>query len=131
MGESSKLKRGDDLLANMKASNIFDFMGILLDKAVMAEHDFTVNVTLKDTGEKFMLRFKNAALLQFEDTLNEGADLSINTSRTVLFLILEKKLEEFSNLAKIEGDGALLELIVENLNQFDTGADGPFNIVEP
>ena len=131
MGESSKLKRGDDLLANMKASNIFDFMGILLDKAVMAEHDFTVNVTLKDTGEKFMLRFKNAALLQFEDTLNEGADLSINTSRTALFLILEKKLEEFSNLAKIEGDGALLELIVENLNQFDTGADGPFNIVEP
>ncbi len=128
---SQQIKRGSDLMLNMTASNIFDFIGIILDKGAMAEYDFTVNVTLKDTGEKMMLRFKNGAVLQFENASKKDAELSITTGKNAFFYILAHNLEKFSSVAMIEGDRSLLELIMNNLNQLKTGLDGSFNIVEP
>ncbi|MFY9130681.1 MAG: alkyl sulfatase dimerization domain-containing protein [Saccharofermentanales bacterium] len=130
-GSTKQAKAGSDMQMNMTASNIFDYMGILLDKQAMSPYDFTVNITLADTKQQFMLRFKNGVLLQFENAKDQNAALSITTARQALFYILLGKPGEFAKVAKIEGKQELLKLIMVNLNQFNPAQTKGFNIVEP
>lgn len=122
---------GADMQMNMTASNIFDYIGILLDKKEMSGHDFTVNINLTDTNQQFAIRFKNGTVLQHENTTHPDAELSITTSKNALFYILQKDSDKLSEVAKIEGDKDLLGLIMENLNQFNPTKTPVFNIVEP
>jgi len=130
-GSTKQAKAGTDMQMNMTASNIFDYMGILLDKQAMSPYDFTVNITLADTKQQFMLRFKNGVILQFENAKDQNAALSITTARQALFYILLGKPGEFAKVAKIEGKQELLKLIMVNLNQFNPAQTKGFNIVEP
>ncbi len=130
-GSTKQAKAGTDMQMNMTASNIFDYMGILLDKQAMSPYDFTVNITLADTKQHFMLRFKNGVILQFENAKDQNAALSITTARQALFYILLGKPGEFAKVAKIEGKQELLKLIMVNLNQFNPAQTKGFNIVEP
>lgn len=130
-GSTKQAKPGSDMQMNMTASNIFDYMGILLDKQAMSPHDFTVNITLADTKQQFMLRFKNGVLLQYENAKDQHAALSITTARQALFYILLGKPDELAKVAKIEGKHELLKLIMVNLNQFNPAQTKGFNIVEP
>lgn len=77
----------------MPASIILDFMGILLDRG-NGGTCFSVIVTLKDTGERYMLRFINGALLQFENTLKRDTDLLLTTSKNTLHYILTSDMEK-------------------------------------
>lgn len=130
-GSTKQAKAGTDMQMNMTASNIFDYMGILLDKQTMSPYDFTVNITLADTKQQFMLRFKNGVILQFENAKDQNAALSITTARQALFYILLGKPGELAKVAKIEGKQELLKLIMVNLNQFNPAQTKGFNIVEP
>ena len=56
-----------------------------------------------------MLRFKNGAVLQFENASKKDAELSITTGKNAFFYILAHNLEKFSSVAMIEGDRSLLE----------------------
>ena len=130
-GSTKQAKQSADMMMNMTASNLFDYMGILLDKQAMADYDFTVNFTLADTQQQYMLRFKNGAVLQYENAADPKAALSITTGKNALFYILKGQPDKLSEAAKMEGDTELLKLIMKNLNQFSPGTTPSFNIVEP
>ena len=120
-----------DIQKEMTASMLFDYMGILLDKQALADYDFVVNFTLSDIGEEYMLRFKNGVILTYEDTLSENPNLSITGPKNALFYFVQGNLKGIGQAMKVEGDQNLLELIVTNMNQFDTTDAAAFNIIEP
>ncbi len=124
-------KTDGSILKNMTAEMIFDYMGILLDKQAIAGEDFTINVNLTDTNEKIMLRFNNGALLQYADASSDSADLTITCPKNALALILQKDMDKINASMKLEGDISKLELIVNNLNEFEMSGNADFNIVEP
>jgi alkyl sulfatase BDS1-like metallo-beta-lactamase superfamily hydrolase len=120
------------MLANISADNIFDYIGIALDKETMADKDITVNVVLTDLNRQYMLKFKNGVLLKYEGTLSDEADVTIKTVRKALLLMMGGNFEQFSEKAVIEGDKEQLKLIMSNLNRLSIeNADRFFNIIEP
>ena len=120
------------MLANISADNIFDYIGIALDKETMADKDITVNVVLTDLNRQYMLKFKNGVLLKYEGTLSDEADVTIKTVRKALLLMMGGSFEQFSEKAVIEGDKEQLKLIMSNLNRLSIeNADRFFNIIEP
>jgi alkyl sulfatase BDS1-like metallo-beta-lactamase superfamily hydrolase len=120
------------MLANISADNIFDYIGIALDKEAMADKDITVNVVLTDLNRQYMLKFKNGVLLKYEGTLSDEADVTIKTVRKALLLMMGGSFEQFSEKAVIEGDKEQLKLIMSNLNRLSIeNADRFFNIIEP
>ena len=120
-----------DMQQNMTAGNILDFLAILLDKAALAERDFTLNFNLVDTGERFALRFKNGAVLPYMGITAPDAGLSVTTKKDALFLLIDGQFETFASVAKLEGDVELLKFVVSSCNQFDPVQSQDFNIVEP
>ncbi len=120
-----------DLMANMTASMAFDYMGIVMDKKAMSDRDFTMNFTLADTGEKFVLKIVSGVLLQFEGDWDEDAEVSITTGKNALILLLRGNLEGFRAVADIQGDSALLEKFAANMTELTLGVPASFNIVEP
>lgn len=120
------------MLANISADNIFDYIGIALDKEAMADKDITVNVVLTDLNRQYMLKFKNGVLLKYEGTLSDEADVTIKTVRKALLLMMSGSFEQFSEKAVIEGDKEQLKHIMSNLNRLSIeNADRFFNIIEP
>lgn len=109
---------------------IIDCMSILLDKQALASYDFTMNVNLIDTQEKYILRIKNGVLLVYENNWADKADVSIICPKNALLLVMSNSMESLQSASKIEGNKDLLTLFMNNLNQYDlTIAD--FNIIEP
>ncbi len=130
--ENGKNAKSDgSILKNMTSEMIFDYIGIILDKEAIAKEDFVINVNLTDTQEKVMLRFKNGALLQCHNMSSDSADLTITCPKNALTLILQRDMEKISELMELEGDISKLELIVDNLNQFEVLENAKFNIIEP
>lgn len=131
---SATVKRatgGAELQANMTAGMMFDYMGILMDKEAMGDQDITVNVSLSDTKQQFMLRIKNGALLQYEDSQSDNPDLTITCQKNALFYIITNDADGVAKAIKAEGDTKLLTTIAESMNQFATTAPAEFNIIEP
>jgi alkyl sulfatase BDS1-like metallo-beta-lactamase superfamily hydrolase len=120
-----------DMMQNMTASNILDFLAILLDKEALGERDFTVNFHLVDTGECFALRFKNGAVLPYMGIAVPDAGLSVTTKKDALFLLMGGQFETFVSVARLEGDVDLLKFVVASCNQFNPTQSQDFNIVEP
>ncbi len=124
-------KTDGSILRNMTAEMIFDYIGILLDKSELSNENFKINVILTDTQERLMVHFNNGALLQYANTNSDDADLTITCPRMALALIIQKDVKKLKASTKLEGDVSKLELIINNLNQFDTAGAAGFNIVEP
>ncbi len=118
-------------IKHLTASMVLDYMGILLDQTALADYDFIINVTITDTREQFMLRVKNGVMLVYDNTRSEEADVSVSCPQSALFLILKNSLDAVPGAVQVEGDADLLNLFMENLNQFDTATPALFNIVEP
>lgn len=127
----SKTSKNGDMLLNMTASNIFDYMSILIDKNAISSYDFSVNIYLTDTQENYNLRFKYGAVLKFANYTDEDARLSITTKRPVLLYMIQNQEDLFKQNSEITGDMQILSLIMENLNEFDVSSASSFNIIEP
>ncbi len=124
-------KTDGSILRNMTAEMVFDYIGILLDKNALSKESFKINIVLADTQERIMLYFNNGALLQYTGTSSDDADLTITCPKTAIALILQKDMDKIKASMKLEGDVSKLELIMNNLNQFDSASAADFNIIEP
>ena len=110
---------------------IFDYAAILLDKNAISNENFKINFVIADTQEKILLHFNNGALLQYANMNSDEAELTVTCPRKALTLIIQKDMEKITASMKLEGDASKLELIVDNLNQFDSAGNANFNIAEP
>ena len=124
-------KNTGEMVKALSAPMLFDYMAIVMDKQVLADCDFIMNVTLPDVGEQHMLRVKNGVLLVYENALSDEADVSITCPKNALFAILTNNSETVAKVVKVEGNAELLTLLMENMNQFSIVGTSPFNIIEP
>lgn len=122
---------GTDIQENMSATMLFDLMGILLDKEASAQDDYTMNVTLTDTNQTYLVRLKHGALLYSENAQSSTPDLSIICPKNALFLISQGDVDKVEKAVAIEGDSQILFTFMKNLNQFKPGLTPSFNIIEP
>lgn len=128
---SSGVKVAADMLTNLTAEMIFDYMGLVLDKQAMEGHDFTVEVTLTDTAQLFTLVFRNGALLYSRGSLGDKPDLSLSCPKNALLYMIARNEENIRKAIRMEGDVSLMALIVKNLNQLALGKQANFYIIEP
>ena len=119
------------MVREMTADMLFDYMAILLDKQALSGRSFTMNVSLTDTGERYMLRIRSGVLLVYGDTNAEAADISITCPKDALLLILGNEQARMADAIGVEGDASLLTLLAENLNQAPILETNGFNIIEP
>ena len=124
-------RNSGSMVREMTADMLFDYMAILLDKQALSGRSFTMNVSLTDTGERYMLRIRSGVLLVYGDTHAEAADVSITCPKDALLLILGNEQARMADAIGVEGDAALLTLLAENLNQVPTLEANGFNIIEP
>ena len=130
--EKGKNAKSDgSVLKNMTCEMIFDYIGIILDKNALAQENFKINVNLTDTKETVMIHFNNGALLQYHNMSSDSSDLTITCPKNALALVFRGDMEQISASMNLEGDTSKLELIVNNLNQFNVSENPDFNIVEP
>ena len=119
------------MVREMTAPMMFDYMGILLDKQALADYDFTVNVSLPDVNQQYMLQIKNGVVLVYEDTLSDKADVSVTCPKNALFYIITNDQENMAKTLKVEGNANLVALLAENMNQVPVSGPSAFNIIEP
>ncbi|MBQ8619516.1 MAG: MBL fold metallo-hydrolase [Clostridia bacterium] len=122
--------KGGGILTEMTPGMIFDYMAILMDKQMMAEQNFTINVRLTDVQEQYILHIKTGVLLVYENTQREDADVSITCPKNALLYILGNNQKGLSAVP-MTGNVELITLLCQSMNQFPTQGIMPFNIVEP
>lgn len=123
--------KGGAMVLEMTPEMMFEYMGIILDKYAVEDEDVTVNVTVSDLGEQYVLNFKNGVLLVENGVLSDEADVSVTCPRLVLFNLIQGNFDKFAENAKIEGNLEKLSYIAKNLDELSAPDVGWFNIVEP
>lgn len=118
-----------DTRENMTTEMILDYLGIALDKAALADQDIKINFTATDTGEKFLLRFKNGPLLHFEGMQDVDAALSLEGPHQALLLLMAGTSEQIKKVAKVKGDAGMLDKLCSSFTALQDA--GKFNIIEP
>lgn len=119
-----------NVLQEMTADMLFEYMAILMDKQMMSEQDFSINISLTDTRQQYVLQVKNGVLLVHENARKENADASLTCPKNGLLLIILNQPEGMASLP-VEGNADLLSLLAESLNQFPKAGAAAFNIIEP
>ena len=120
-----------DMQKNMTASMLFDYISIVLDKQKLADEDFVVNFKLTDVAENYTVHFKFGVMLVYENKLSDNADMMLTCPRNALFLILQRNYDGIKKFIQVEGNTKYLDLITDNLTEFDVSMPAKFNIVEP
>ena len=126
--QGSNANNGTDLIQNMSAENIFDYMDILLNKYALSAEDFSIQFNLTDTGEQIVIQCVNGVILQYHDMSSDEAELSVTTTKNALFYLIQRDMDSFAKAAQMEGDSTVLAELVENLTEERTKQ---FNIIEP
>ena len=129
--KGANAKTDGSVIRNITAEMVFDYVAILLDKDAISNENFKINIVIADTQEKILVHFNNGALLQYANMNSDDAELTVTCPRKALALIIQKDMDKIKASMKLEGDTSKLELIVNNLNQFDSAGNAKFNIVEP
>ena len=118
-----------DMRNNMGAELILDYLGIALDKTTLADKDFKVNVTCTDTGQSFVLRFKNGPMLHMETAPVDDALLTFAGPKSGLLALMGGDAAVVRSVLEVTGDEELFDELCRSFTALD-GA-GLFNIIEP
>ncbi len=122
---------GKDMLLHLTPDMLFEYMGILINKQAIADKDFSVNISLTDSNENYVLWFKNGVLLYDKNKYNPNAELTIKCpAKALLYFPLRNK-DAINKTMQLSGDTSLVDIIVDNLNEFTPTTPVNFNIVEP
>lgn len=127
---AAQAKNDGSIFLGMTSEMLFDTFAIKLNKKVFADYDISMNVTVSDLGEQYMLRIKNGVILVYEDTRSEDAEVSIACPKNAFLILIQGNVEQFKGIAKVEGDRELFNLFVENLTELDNSTQF-FDIIEP
>lgn len=118
-----------DMLKNMSATLLFDYFAVLIDKEALSDQEFKINLNLTDTKEKHMLHFNHGALLVYENTNGDNADVNITCTKNTLLYILKKDMDKIEENMKIEGNKDIIKTFVDSIVHFEK--INKFNIIEP
>ncbi len=129
--DANRATNSGDLMKNMTTSMLLDYMGILLDKHAMSDENFSFNITVTDTNEKYLVKIQGGVLLKFKNDSDSNAKFSITANKLALSTIVSGKSQVFLSSVSVTGDVEYAEKLINNLNQLTFGQPATFNIVEP
>ena len=116
--------------AGIATTGIFASIGLTGCASGSASLNLTSNQKgATDTGEQFLLRFKNGPLLHFEGMHDDAAGLTIVGPRQALLLLMAGSSEKIKQAANVTGDMDLLDTLCGVFAELSTA--GKFNIIEP
>ncbi|MEP4731948.1 alkyl sulfatase C-terminal domain-containing protein, partial [Parvibaculum sp.] len=112
-----------DVIRAMSTELFLNFLAIKMDARKVAGHQYKINLSTPDNGEKFLIELSNSTLTNVEGYLHDEADLSMTIKRTVLETVMsgEKELEaQFTDgTATFEGDIGILGVLAAAMADFD------------
>ncbi len=129
--DANRAKSSGDLMKDMSTEMLLDYMGIMLDKYAMSDENFSINLTVSDTNEKYLIRIQGGVLLKFVGDSDENAQVSLTAKKAGLSTMLSGNAEMFLKSVNVEGNTEYLQKLIVNLNQLKLGVPATFNIVEP
>ena len=128
-GPDAQTDFGGDMVRNLTPEMAFDFIGIRLDRAKLADKEFTVRFELSDRNETYIAYLRYGVLLYAKE--QQDADIVIQCPTQALLLLAVGADEKFRNVAKITGDEAQFRLLLASLHRFAGVKPGEYNIIEP
>ncbi len=129
--DDNRAKTSGDLAKNMTTSMLLDYMGIMLDKHAMSDENFSINITVSDTNETYLVRIQNGVILKFANDSDSSAKVNIKATKLGLSTILSGNKEAFFKSVSVDGETMYIEKLITNLNQLKMGQPATFNIIEP
>lgn len=114
-----------DLIRAVPVGMLLDNLGIRLNPERAAGQQFTINLTLPDIQEEYIVELNNATLTNIEGFQSPNADLTLTMNRSDLNKIMtgEAAFEQYVKEGKIkfEGNLALLAQLKGMLDTFEMG----------
>lgn len=120
-----------DVQRNMTPAMLFDYISIVLNKQELSNEDFVANFIFTDIDENYMVHFKSGVMLVYKDRLSDDADIIFECPKNALMLMLQRNYDGIKKFAQIKGDMRYLNMIMDNLTEFETALPVNFNIIEP
>ena len=112
-----------DVIRAMSTELFLNFLAIKMDARKVAGHQYKINLSTPDNGEKFLIELSNSTLTNVEGYLHDDPDLSMTINRTDLEIVMagEKELEaQFADgTATFEGDIGILGVLAAAMADFD------------
>ena len=115
-----------DVRTKMNSELMLDYIGICLDNNAAQDLNFTANLNLTDTGEKYLLTVKSGVLVYQKGIQSPTADATWIMPKEGLFTILSKNKELQKKFVQ-EGNKELLGQLTDKIVIFNTY----FPIIEP
>ena len=122
---------GADMMKNLTPEMAFDYMGILMDKTMMEDENYTIEFDMTDTEEVYTVYMRYGALLYIKGKAEGDADITVKSPEKTILLLLAGQSDAFMEQAEVEGDKEFFTKFTESLNRFAGGSRGDFNIIEP
>ncbi|MFK5636047.1 MULTISPECIES: alkyl/aryl-sulfatase [unclassified Ornithinimicrobium] len=116
---------GPDMIRALTTGQFLDFLGIRLDSAAAAGHEFIINVVTPDNGEQFVVELSNSTLTNVAGFQADEADLTLTVDRDDLEQVMTG-VETLQQLvahgrAQLDGDAGVLGHLAASMVHFDLG----------
>ncbi|WP_425088445.1 alkyl/aryl-sulfatase [Stappia sp.] len=122
---ASPKSSGPDMIKAMSTALWLDFLGIRLDTDKAADRAFTINLSLPDVGETFVVELSNGTLTNIEGFQTADADLSIEIARSdlepIMMGVASFDDQIASGKAKLDGDRQVFDDLKGMLINFELG----------
>ena len=117
---------GEDVRKKMGSELMLDYIGISLNSDEAQDLNFTANLNLTDTGEKYLLTVKSGILVYQKGVESPEADVTWTMPKEGLFTILSKN-KEMQQKFRQDGNKELLGKLTDKVVIFTPF----FPIIEP
>ena len=120
-----------DAQKSISAKSMLQYMAIMLNREKMQGENFKMNISVTDTKQQFGVNIVDGVMLIYENTNFDDAIVSIECPKVLLFAMVSQNKEAVAKNMVVKGDKTKVDLMIENMNAFNTTTDVYFNIIEP
>lgn len=114
-----------DLTRSLSIGHFLDFLGIRLRSEAVAEQEFTINLVIPDTGEKYVIELSNGTLTNLAGFQAKDPTLTMNVNRRDLEEAMtgESTMPELIEDGRLQlaGDASVLEVLAGAMVHFELG----------
>jgi len=116
----------DSMVTEMTVDMILDYIDIMTDALAAQNDNFTMKMSIADTGEVFRVVRRDGVLLYYKGNENPEADCTVTCARLQLLALMNGDTDIIEKM-QVEGDATVLTRMIKYM----TPIIHNFNIIEP
>jgi len=120
------VKGRDGMIMAMTTEMALDYIDIMTDAMAAQEDDFSLNLNITDTGERFSLLRRDGILLVYPGKTMANADCTLSCARLQLLALMNGNTDAIAGLQTDGDDTVPLRMV-----KYMTPINRSFNIIEP